>query len=58
MKEAHLDFGRLDFSIDKAGKIWFLEVNPNGQFAWMDLDGRAGILEKVALEIVEEYHRR
>jgi len=36
---AHLDafgltFGAFDFGIDKGGRYWFYECNPNGQWAW------------------------
>jgi hypothetical protein len=35
MKEARLHFGRLDFVVEK--ERWsFLEVNPNGQYGWLD----------------------
>lgn len=30
-----LRFGRLDFVVGE-GCLWFLEVNPNGQFGWLD----------------------
>ena len=35
MKEAQLHFGRLDFVVDKE-QWFFLEVNPNGQYGWLD----------------------
>ena len=31
--------------------LWFLEVNPNGQYAWMDPDGSEGVLKAIAAEI-------
>jgi len=37
MGKLGLFFGRLDFILD-GGKLWFLEVNPNGQYAWLDLE--------------------
>jgi hypothetical protein len=36
MKEFDLNYGRLDFIQDKEN-FYFLEVNPNGQFGWIDL---------------------
>ena len=36
MKKFKLNYGRLDF-IEQNGKYYFLEVNPNGQFGWLDL---------------------
>lgn len=49
-------FGRLDFLRDSDG-LWFLELNPNGQFAWLDLDGSEGLLKAVADEILMVYHK-
>jgi len=34
-----LRFAALDFVVDAAGSWHFLEVNPNGQWAWLDLGG-------------------
>ncbi|MCA9643039.1 MAG: hypothetical protein KC492_20215, partial [Myxococcales bacterium] len=48
MEALGLRFGRLDFVLDKEGTLWFLEVNPNGQFAWLDTDGSDGMLTAVA----------
>lgn len=31
-----LRFGALDFVLDPEGKLWFLEINPNGQWAWIE----------------------
>ncbi|QXZ14632.1 hypothetical protein KVQ82_01500 [Pseudomonas sp. AO-1] len=31
-----LKFGAIDFVRDQEGKLWFLEVNPNGQWAWIE----------------------
>lgn len=44
-------FGRLDFLKAEDGTLWFLEINPNGQFAWLDEQGRDGLLDAVAEEI-------
>ena len=47
MRHTGLKFGRLDFLRDAEG-LWFLEVNPNGQFAWLDPWGENGLLKAVA----------
>jgi len=47
-----LDFGRLDF-LRKDGELWFLELNPNGQWAWLDEDNRHGLLSAVADELIK-----
>lgn len=50
MQESSLDFGRLDFLI-QGDKFLFLEVNPNGQWAWLDMDGSKGIFDAVVQEL-------
>lgn len=50
MAETGFSFGRLDFLKDADG-LWFLEVNPNGQFAWLDPVGEHGLLKAVAAAI-------
>jgi hypothetical protein len=31
-----LEFGAIDFVVDKRGNYFFLEINPNGQWAWIE----------------------
>jgi hypothetical protein len=50
MDEMGLQFGRLDFLLNELG-YHFLEVNTNGEWAWLDPDGRHGLLPKVVDEI-------
>ncbi|HJT53908.1 MAG TPA: hypothetical protein VJ848_08670 [Candidatus Angelobacter sp.] len=35
-KEAGITFGSIDFAIDDEGRWWFLEINEEGQFLWLD----------------------
>ncbi len=50
MDRLGLHFGRLDFLV--AGDVYhFLEVNPNGQWGWLDVEGKHGLLNKVIEEI-------
>jgi glutathione synthase/RimK-type ligase-like ATP-grasp enzyme len=35
-REAGITFGSADFAIDSDGKWWFLEINEQGQFLWLD----------------------
>jgi len=51
MDDLRLDFGRLDFLKDKTGQFHFCEVNPNPQFAWLDYDGKGGLLPAVLEEL-------
>jgi hypothetical protein len=46
MRDARLEFGRLD-SLACDEELHFLEVNPNGQWAWLDEDGEQGIFDAV-----------
>jgi len=50
MADMGLQFGRLDFLLNERG-YHFLEVNTNGEWAWLDPDGRHGLLPKVVEEI-------
>ena len=56
MKTTGFTFGRIDFLRDADG-LWFLEVNPNGQFAWLDPSGENGLLDAVA-DGIRQVHRR
>lgn len=51
MKRFRLDYGRLDFLMMAEDEVYFCEVNPNGQFAWLDLQDSVGLLSAVAHEI-------
>jgi len=50
MRRCELHFGRIDF-LCGGGRYHFLEINPNGQWAWLDAEGRHGLLNKVVREI-------
>lgn len=50
MIELGLKFGRLDFLIAKS-EYFFLEVNPNGQWAWLDLDNNNGLMAEMVEQI-------
>lgn len=36
MKRLDLHYGAIDFVLDKQGNFIFLEINPNGQWAWIE----------------------
>ena len=38
MNELGIAFGAFDLIKHKSGKYWFLEVNPNGQWVWIERD--------------------
>lgn len=56
MQETGLSFARLDFLRTPRGLV-FLEFNPNGQFAWLDLNNERGLLSSIADEVMR-VHRR
>jgi hypothetical protein len=41
----HLRFAAIDMSIDNDGRWWFFELNPNGQWAWLDIVGEQHLWE-------------
>ena len=53
MDETGYRFGRFDF-IRKNGELWFLELNPNGQWAWLDENNEHGLVTMVADAIKRE----
>lgn len=50
MKRIGLSFGRLDFLVCE-GETIFLEVNPNGQWAWLDIKGENGLLQEMVQQV-------
>lgn len=52
-RQLGLRFGALDFVLDPNGILWFLEINPNGQWAWIET--RTG--HPIAAAIVTELDR-
>jgi hypothetical protein len=50
MRDLGLHFGRLDFLHDGERYV-FLEVNPNGQWGWLDTEGKHGLLQKIISEV-------
>jgi len=50
MAEVGLDFGRLDFLVENE-TYWFLEVNSNGEWGWLDFDGSRGVLKALVDEL-------
>ena len=50
MRDMGLQFGRLDF-LKASFEYYFLEVNTNGEWAWLDTQGHYGLLPKVVMEV-------
>lgn len=51
MRETGFSFARLDFLRMPDG-LSFLELNPNGQFAWLDLRNERGLMTAIADEVM------
>ncbi len=53
VKRLGLRYGAIDLVLDKSGRFWFLECNPNGQWAW--IEKRTGL--PIAAAIVDSMER-
>ena len=49
-----LSFSAIDLVLDRNGQYWFLEMNPNGQWAW--IENRLGL--PIARALVDEMERK
>jgi len=47
----NLRFGALDLICDKDDKYWFLEINPNGQWAWIENQTKLPIASAIVDEL-------
>ncbi len=56
--QLRLRFAALDFAVDTAGDWWFLEVNPNGQWLWLEQAAALPISEAVATALATPRPRR
>lgn len=48
----NLKFGAIDLILDKNGEFWFLEINPNGQWAWIEYRTGLPITSGIVDELV------
>lgn len=59
LSELNLQYGAFDFILDKKGNYLFLEVNPNGQWAWIECQTGYDISGAIAKQLIrgeyEEY---
>lgn len=44
--KADICFGSVDFAVDRNGHWWFLEINEEGQFLWLDQKNRAAKMQE------------
>ncbi len=57
VKRMGLAFGAIDLVMDKAGKLWFLEINPNGQWAFIE-DDTAQPIGKAIAELLAAHAKK
>lgn len=50
-----LQFGAIDFVETPKGEYIFLEINPNGQWAWIETQTRMPISDTIAKQLVNEH---
>jgi len=48
MAALNISFGALDFAVDQHGEWWFLEINPSGQWEWLDVVAGTQIATEIA----------
>lgn len=51
MAALSLDYGRLDLLLRTSGEYAFLEVNPHGEWGWLDPRGECGVLHAISREV-------
>lgn len=51
MESMNFFTGSLDLIVDKGGKVWFLECNPDGQWLWLDDLDNGAISDAFAAEL-------
>lgn len=54
MARLGLRYGALDFAVDHDGRWWFLEVNPGGQYGWLEQQAGIGVTAAIADLLTEE----
>lgn len=52
VRSQNLRFGAIDLVQDDCGKLWFLECNPNGQWAWIENRTGLPIASAIADELI------
>ena len=58
VKRMGLRFGAIDLVLTPKGEYVFLEINPSGQFAWMESAAGIKLIEPLADLLIEGAHRR
>lgn len=51
MERYDLQFAAIDLAVDPDGSVWFFEINPNGQWYWLEYKTGIPIAEAIALRL-------
>lgn len=54
-RKLNLQFGAIDFVETPTGEFIFLEINPNGQWAWIEEQTGMPISETIAKQLIDEH---
>ena len=52
MQHFHLNFSALDFAVDKEGRFWFLEINAEGNWLWMESEFELPICAAISNQLL------
>ena len=55
MTQLNLKFGAIDFIEDENGNFIFLEINPNGQWGWIEKQLKYDISGSIVKQLINEY---
>lgn len=53
LQKLNLSFGAIDMIRNSNGKYVFLEINPNGQWAWLDMETDLNISDEIINYLTE-----
>jgi glutathione synthase/RimK-type ligase-like ATP-grasp enzyme len=54
LKRLNLNFGAIDMVVDQTGNYYFLEINPNGQWAWIERQLNFPIAKTITELLIEK----
>jgi len=58
LREFELTYGSFDFIVDRAGDLWFLECNPDGQWGFLETDEKPVVSQMLAREFYDRLQNR
>ncbi|WP_299773928.1 hypothetical protein [uncultured Pseudoteredinibacter sp.] len=55
MRKSGMFSGAIDMIVDESGAYWFLECNPEGQWAWLDIEREWVIAKAFSRQLISRY---